>query len=121
MVSFWSQVGRGSDAYFAWRSSDRRNNIFNAHKFETVQSRCVTSSVLRPCHRRRRSPDIGDFLVDVGVVIIIIITSIFITRTFVSKHKYNKYIIESDARTVRRLTKSDIEKVCFESLPENVI
>ena len=33
----------------------------------------------------------------------------------------NKYIIESEARTVRRLTKSDIEKVCLESLPENVI
>ena len=30
----------------------------------------------------------------------------------------NKYIIESEARTVRRLTKSDIEKVCLESLPE---
>ena len=70
MVSFKSHVGRGSDAYFAWRSSDRGNNFFNVHKFETVQSRCVTSSVLRPCHRRRRSPDISDFLVDIGVVIL---------------------------------------------------
>ena len=69
MVSVRSHVGRGSDAYFAWRSSGRRNNIFNVHKFETVQSRCVISSVLQPCHRRRRIPDINAFLADVGVVI----------------------------------------------------
>ena len=58
---------------------------------------------------------------ETGGVLLLLLHQFSLRAHFQVSININKYIIESEARTVRRLTISDIEKVCLESLPENVI